>query len=124
MLSVLSFAVCAMLHQYQHFTVFVSANDVLHLLTQGCAFLAGITMCFMATPKKALKLGGVAALALSTLSVLLCLFGGIYIRFFSSIQNYVSEGVVVSGGIELLLIQCGMIIAGILMLRSGKRVGQ
>lgn len=75
-------------------------------------------MISMSNPKAALKIGGSVLLVISALSVLICILGNRYGYLITSIRNS-TKGVIISG-IDLLLVQGIMVVAGVVMIYISK----
>lgn len=123
-LSVLSILLFIVWHQYEHFADYVSVGDVITILVQSCMIVGGISMICMSKPKAALQIGGSALLAVSALSVLVCFLRNHYGYLITLRNSIVTGELAIAGWFELLLIQCSMIVVGVLMIHISKGKGR
>lgn len=118
-LSVLSILLCFVGHYYEFYLGhYVLIGSSVILLMQSSMIVGGITMISMSNPKVALKIGGSVLLVISALSVLICILGNRYGYLITSIRNS-TKGEIISG-IDLLLVQGIMVVAGVVMIYISK----
>lgn len=123
-LSVLSILLCFVGHYYEFYLGhYVLIGSSVILLMQSSMIVGGVTMIGMSNPKAALKIGGSVLLAISALSVLICVLGNRYGYLLTSISNS-TKGESIIGGIDLLLVQGSMVVAGVLMIYISKGRGR
>lgn len=123
-LSVFSILLCFVGHYYEFYLGhYVLIGSSVVLLMQSSMIVGGITMIGMSNPKAALKIGGSVLLAISALSVLTCFLGNRYSYLLTSIRNS-TKGESIISGIDLLLVQGCMVVAGVLMIYISKGKGR
>lgn len=123
-LNVFSILLCVVGHYYEFYLGhYVLIGSSVVILMQSSMIVGGITMISMSNPKAALKIGGSVLLAISVLSVLICFLGNRYGYLLTSIRNS-AKGESIIGGIDLLLVQGSMVVAGVLMIYISKGKGR
>lgn len=122
-LSVFSILLCFVGHYYEFYLGhYVLIGSSVVLLMQSSMIVGGITMISMSNPKAVLKIGGSVLLAISALSVLIRILGNRYVFLLTLIRNSTGESII--GGIDLLLVQGCMVVAGVLMIYISKGKGK
>lgn len=122
-LSVFSILLYFVGHYYEFYLGhYVLVGSSVVLLMQSSMIVGGITMISMLNPKAALKIGGSVLLEISAISVLICFLGNRYVFLLTLIRNSTGESII--GGIDLLLVQGSMVVAGVLMIYISKGKGR
>lgn len=123
-LSVVTVILCLIWKQYGFFMGgYINMGDNLLILMQGVMAVGGILMICTPNLRTALRIGGIALILISSLSVLVSLRYHHY-RVFTdaSARALIAEGkTVATGCFELILKQSGMVVVGIVMLCMAKK---